>query len=49
MDFLTNNLDRHQDNLMWDNDNNRFLAIDHSRSFQYKGPDKGAGLTSRSA
>jgi hypothetical protein len=44
-DFLTNNLDRHHDNLLWDNSNNRFLAIDHSRSFQYKGPDKGFGLS----
>jgi hypothetical protein len=47
MDFLTNNLDRHQDNLLWDNANNKFLAIDHSRSFQYKGADKGMGLTPR--
>lgn len=45
MDFLTNNLDRHGHNLLWDNANNHFLAIDHSRSFQYKGPDKGFDLT----
>lgn len=43
MDMLTNNLDRHGDNLLWDNASGRFLAIDHSRSFQYKSPSKTRG------
>jgi GNAT superfamily N-acetyltransferase len=41
MDFLTNNLDRHGDNLLWDEEGKKFLAVDHSRSFQYKAADKG--------
>lgn len=40
MDFLSNNLDRHHDNLLMDPKNNKLLAIDHSRSFQYKNNDK---------
>lgn len=36
MDFLTNNLDRHGGNLLWDFNAGRYMAIDHSRSFQYK-------------
>jgi hypothetical protein len=39
MDFLTNNLDRHAGNLLWHPDG-RLLAIDHSRSFQYKADKK---------
>lgn len=40
MDFLTNNCDRHSNNLMVngetdDNGNHPMLAIDHERSFQY--------------
>jgi len=34
MDFLTNNLDRHHGNIMYDKAG-KPLAIDHSRSFQY--------------
>lgn len=40
MDFLTNNLDRHSTNLLYDHANQKLLAIDHSRSFQYKNSDK---------
>lgn len=40
MDFLTNNLDRHETNLLYDHDRGQMLAIDHSRSFQYKTHDK---------
>jgi 8-oxo-dGTP pyrophosphatase MutT (NUDIX family) len=40
MDFLSNNLDRHGDNLLFDEDHNQFMAIDHSRSFQYKNANK---------
>jgi hypothetical protein len=39
-DLLTGNLDRHSDNLLFDPENDRLLAIDHSRSFQYKATDK---------
>jgi hypothetical protein len=52
MDFLSNNLDRHQANLMFlpagarDDKGqlvrNRILAIDHGRSFQYHASNKGA-------
>lgn len=34
MDFLTNNLDRHNENMLTDPDCN-IMAIDHGRSFQY--------------
>ncbi len=36
MDFLTNNLDRHGLNLMVNPETRKVLAVDHSRSFQYK-------------
>lgn len=39
MDFLTNNLDRHAGNLLFHPDG-KILAIDHSRSFQYKNKHK---------
>jgi hypothetical protein len=39
MDFLTNNLDRHTGNLLFHPDG-KLLAIDHSRSFQYKSKHK---------
>lgn len=52
MDFLTNNMDRHQANLMFlphgavDHNGqpvrSRLLAIDHGRSFQYHASNKGA-------
>lgn len=52
MDFLSNNLDRHQANLLFfpagatDESGaplrNRILAIDHGRSFQYHASNKGA-------
>jgi hypothetical protein len=52
MDFLSNNLDRHVANLLFlpagaTDDNgaplqNRILAIDHGRSFQYHASNKGA-------
>jgi hypothetical protein len=52
MDFLSNNLDRHEANLMFlpkgTKDENgqplqsRLLAIDHGRSFQYHASNKGA-------
>lgn len=45
MDFLSNNLDRHDDNLLHDGRN--FLAVDHSRSFQYKGPNKNGSSYAR--
>lgn len=45
MDFLTNNLDRHETNLLYDHANAKMLAIDHSRSFQYKTRDKGIPAT----
>lgn len=35
MDFLTNNLDRHGENLLVNKQTGELLAIDHSRSFQY--------------
>jgi hypothetical protein len=40
MDFLTNNLDRHGDNMLVDDAGDRLIGIDHSRSFQYKNTDK---------
>jgi hypothetical protein len=42
MDFLTNNLDRHIENLLVNpnSDNPRLLAIDHGRSFQYVASQK---------
>jgi GNAT superfamily N-acetyltransferase len=40
MDFVTNNLDRHEFNLLYDYDKQKLMAIDHSRSFQYKNVDK---------
>lgn len=40
MDFLSNNLDRHGENLLWDPAARQFLAVDHSRSFQYVSPTK---------
>ncbi len=45
MDFLTGNLDRHTSNLLYDRSGKRLIAIDHSRSFAYKVPDKGWNLT----
>ncbi len=39
-DFLSNNLDRHWSNLLYDEKNGNLLAIDHSRSFQYKNHGK---------
>lgn len=36
MDFLTNNVDRHDNNLMYDPEQDRLLAIDHGRAFQYE-------------
>lgn len=38
MDYLTNNIDRHSDNVMVDPHTNNLLAIDHERNFQYKVP-----------
>jgi RNAse (barnase) inhibitor barstar len=35
MDFLTNNLDRHAHNVMYNPGTGKGLAIDHGRSFQY--------------
>lgn len=35
MDFLTNNLDRHGHNLMYNPDTQQGLAVDHGRAFQY--------------
>ncbi len=35
MDFLSNNLDRHGGNLLFDMDSGKPLAVDHSRNFQY--------------
>lgn len=40
MDFLSNNLDRHANNMMIDPQADKILAIDHSRSFQYKNKEK---------
>jgi len=49
MDFLTNNLDRHGGNLLVHPDG-KLLAINHSRSFQYKATKKhGFGPTERYA
>jgi hypothetical protein len=40
MDFLSNNLDRHDTNLLALPEKDQLLAVDHSRSFQYKEADK---------
>ncbi len=40
MDFLTNNVDRHGLNLLVNPETRKMLAIDHSRSFQYKANSK---------
>lgn len=37
MDFLSNNMDRHVENYMYDHDGH-LVAIDHSKSFQYISP-----------
>jgi hypothetical protein len=36
MDFLTNNVDRHAGNILYNPSNGKLLNVDHSRSFQYK-------------
>ena len=47
MDFVSNNLDRHQGNLMLNKDGD-VLAVDHSRSFQYTNvPKSKTGKTPR--
>jgi len=38
LDYLSNNLDRHHGNILYNPEENKLLAIDHERSFQYEKP-----------